>query len=524
MPQIDGILNIVIQQNATELRMGTDRVPKLLRHGVPRRFMMPGTSEETLRELLGELLSEEVEATLRAQGRARLDYTPEGMDDFEVLFKHRYAEQPDDEDEEELEPADREVIGFDVLFFREATPVEDEDEEEFGAPAASDGAEAAEAPRPAAPPPAVVAGPPPLRALRSEDARVGAQLAALMHRAVERGASDLHLCAGEVPVLRVDGRLVPLDDEPQVRPEVVLRGCLMPSVQAQLDAGRSADLSLEVAELGRFRLNIYQASAGVAAALRVLPERAPRLEALDLPMRLHDLVALPHGLIIVTGPTGSGKSSTLAALMQHALASRPILAITLEDPIEYRLRPQARGALVRQREVGRHVLDFKTGLRDALREDPDILMVGEMRDEETIRLALTGAETGHLVLTTMHSRSAAYAVERIVDSIPPERQEQIRVQLSDALKAVVAQRLIPRASGRGRAPVLEVMRVTHSVASMIREGKTAQLSTAIQSGGADGMMPLERCLADMVRAGQITRADARAVANDPQVLRTYLGR
>ncbi|MEL6178496.1 MAG: ATPase, T2SS/T4P/T4SS family, partial [Myxococcota bacterium] len=166
----------------------------------------------------------------------------------------------------------------------------------------------------------------------------------------------------------------------------------------------------------------------------------------------------------------------------------------------------------------------KTGLRDALREDPDILMVGEMRDPETISLALTGAETGHLVLTTMHSRSAAYAVERIVDSYAPERQSQVRVQLADALEAVVAQRLVPSASGRGRVAVLEVMRVTHNVASMIREGKTAQLSTAIQSGAADGMMPLERSLANMVRHGRITRTDALAVANDQQVLRTYLGR
>ncbi|MEO1270660.1 MAG: PilT/PilU family type 4a pilus ATPase, partial [Myxococcota bacterium] len=447
-----------------------------------------------------------------------------------VLFGKAQFEQYEEEDEP-LEPAEREVVGFDVLFFREASPVQDDDEDDRLGSSPQPQAVGQEMSSPEAPSPVVGGYTPhvgpmvPLHTpLRSEDARVSPALAELLQRAVERGASDLHLCTGEWPTLRIDGRLIPLEHRGELQLETVLEGCLMPSVKARLDMGSSADMSLDVPDVGRFRLNIYRSHRGLAAALRVLPERAPSLESLDLPMRLHDLVEQPHGLIIVTGPTGSGKSSTLAALTEHALASRSILAITLEDPIEFSLRPKARGALVRQREVGRHVLDFKTGLRDALREDPDILMVGEMRDPETISLALTGAETGHLVLTTMHSRSAAYAVERIVDSYAPERQSQVRVQLADALEAVVAQRLVPSASGRGRVAVLEVMRVTHNVASMIREGKTAQLSTAIQSGAADGMMPLERSLANMVRHGRITRTDALAVANDQQVLRTYLGR
>ena len=280
-------------------------------------------------------------------------------------------------------------------------------------------------------------------------------------------------------------------------------------------------------EAGRFRLNLYQASLRLAAAIRVLPERAPTLAELHLPMPIDDLVALPHGLVIVCGPTGSGKSATLAALAGEAIRRRPGLLISLEDPVEYNLATSelgggAGGGIVRQRQVGVDVRDFPSGLRDALREDPDILLIGEMRDPETITLALTAAETGHLVLTSLHSRSAASSVERIVDAYPGERQNQIRVQLADALRAVVAQRLIPRARGTGRLPALEVLRGNHTVASLIRDGKTAQLATVMQSSKKEKMLPLERCLADMVRAGLIPRDHASAVANDQTSLGSYL--
>lgn len=198
------------------------------------------------------------------------------------------------------------------------------------------------------------------------------------------------------------------------------------------------------------------------------------------------------------------------------------MVITLEDPIEYALgRPGIKGA-VRQRQVGRDVLDFASGLRDALREDPDILLIGEMRDAETVSLALTAAETGHLVLASLHSRSAASAIERIVDTYPAARQQQIRVQLADALRVVVAQRLLPRASGEGRVVALEVLRVTYAVASSIREAKPGSIQSAIQSGRKEGMIPLERCLADLVERRVITMVDARAVANDPTALASYL--
>jgi twitching motility protein PilT len=236
---------------------------------------------------------------------------------------------------------------------------------------------------------------------------------------------------------------------------------------------------------------------------------------------LQELVDLPHGLVIVCGATGSGKSTTLAALAQEALERRSIALVTLEDPIEHALvAPDS--SIIRRREVGRDVSDFATGLRDALREDPDVILLGEMRDPETIGLALTAAETGHLVLSSLHSRSAASAIERIVDAYPPERQQQVRVQLADSLRAVVAQRLLPRAQGPGRVPVVEVLRVTHAVAAIVREGKTAQIATALQSGKREGMISLERCLADRVRAGEIRLEDARAAANDADSLAMYL--
>jgi twitching motility protein PilT len=242
-----------------------------------------------------------------------------------------------------------------------------------------------------------------------------------------------------------------------------------------------------------------------------------------LPLPLEDLADLPHGLVLVCGATGSGKSTTLAALAQEALRRRSIVLTTLEDPIEFALSaPET--SLVRRRQVGRDVPDFATGLRDALREDLDVLLLGEMRDKETIGLALTAAATGHLILSSLHSRSAASAVERIVDVFPAEGKAQIRTQLADSLRAIVVQRLLPRARGEGRVPVIEVLRVTHAVASLIREGKTSQVASTIQSGKREGMLSLERCLADRVQSGEIRLEDARTTANEVSSLMSYLAR
>jgi twitching motility protein PilT len=275
--------------------------------------------------------------------------------------------------------------------------------------------------------------------------------------------------------------------------------------------------------VGRVRVHAYATESGLAAAIRLLPSIAPAFDALHMPVPFNDLVMLPHGLVIVCGATGSGKSSTLAALAYEAMRKRSIVLVTLEDPIEYVLTAPE-GSIVRRRQIGREVQSFASGLRDALREDTDVLLVGEMRDAETIALAMTAAETGHLVLASLHSRGAASAIERIVDAYSEGRRDQVRVQLAESLRAVIGQRLVVRARGVGRVPAIEVLRVNHAVGALIREGRTAQIASAIQSGRREGMISLERCLADRVRAGDITLEAAKATANDPESLTTYLAK
>ena len=346
------------------------------------------------------------------------------------------------------------------------------------------------------------------------DAALPPALTALLTRARAMGASDVHLGPRQAPIVRVNGALAVLDDAPP---------CEATALLGDRPLGEtSVDRALELPGVGRLRVNVYRSSEGVCAAVRLLRRDAPDLAALNLPPQLAPLTELPHGLVLACGPTGCGKSTTLAALVQHALQTRARVVVTLEDPIEYRLRPQRPAGLVRQREVGTHVRDFATGLRDALREDPDILLIGEMRDAETIGLALTAAETGHLVFASLHSRTAPSAIERVVDTYPPERQRQVRVQLAEALRAVVAQRLLPTADGSGVVPAAEILRVTHGVANLIREHRTAQLVSALQSGGADGMLVLERHLAELVRAGRISRDTALAAANDAATLQDFL--
>jgi twitching motility protein PilT len=292
---------------------------------------------------------------------------------------------------------------------------------------------------------------------------------------------------------------------------------------ARLKAGESIDLAFEVAGAGRVRVHVYPSASGPIAAVRLLPRAAPSFASLNMPLSFDDLIDLPHGLVLVCGAAGAGKSTTLAALAQEALQRRSMLLVTLEDPIEYTLTP-SETSLVRRRQIGRDVRDFATGLRDALRADPEMLMLGELRDPESIALALTAAETGHLVLASMHSGSAASAIERIVDSYPTGRQQQIRWQLAESLRAVVAQRLLNRVRGDGRLPAIELLRVTRGVASLIREGKTAQFATVLQSSRREGMISLERSLADRVQAGDVRAEDAYAAANDTESLAIFLAR
>jgi twitching motility protein PilT len=508
MSRVDSLLSILAQQGANELRLGTDREPKMLAFGAPKRLSIPSTPEETLRDLLGDILEGEHGAALKAHGRVDFTYEAAGIGAFAVRLTSRPAG------------------GFDAVFLRHTARRAAPTPPVAPVPAPV----AAAPPPPGAPavqyaPAAPVASGPPSAPLAASYASGPADtsndaLTQLIGAAFSMRASDLHLTEGASPVVRVDGSLRRLGDDPV---DLLATLALTPQRADRLARGLSVDMSLDIPGAGRARVHVFHTHEGLAAAVRLLPGSAPSLASLHMPVPIDDLSDLPHGLVLVCGATGAGKSTTLAALAQQALQRRSIVLTTLEDPIEFALSP-SEGSLLRRREVGRDVPDFASGLRDALREDPDVLLLGEMRDPETIGLAITAAETGHLVLSSLHSRSAASAIERIVDAYPPERQTQIRVQLADALQAVVVQRLLPRARGGGRVPCVEVLRGTHAVASLIREGKTAQLHTAIQSGRRDGMILLERSLADRVSAGEVRIDDARAVANEPASLAMFLGK
>jgi len=380
-----------------------------------------------------------------------------------------------------------------------------------------------------------------------------AELESLLKLVVDAGASDLHLTAGVPAVLRVHGRLWRLPELARQGPE---RACeaaadflsrapawnappspddLLALAQAVLtrpehkrryEEKGSCDLAVSVPGVSRFRVNVFRQRGCVALAVRNLASRVPSLEDLfshqpGLVEAVKRFAFLPRGLVLVTGPTGSGKSTTLAAMVDCLVGQEARHVVTLEDPIEYLLR-HGRG-VVNQREVGEDVSGFAEGLRAALREDPDVIVVGEMRDAETIAAALTAAETGHLVLSTLHTRTAADAVTRVVDVFPPHQQQQVRVQLAGALQGVLAQQLLPRADGSGRVVAVEVLVATTAVRAKVRDGRVQEIPSDLQTGGQHGMVPMDRALAQLVMAGLVDLEEARARAVDAQLFDSYLG-
>ncbi len=334
----------------------------------------------------------------------------------------------------------------------------------------------------------------------------------------ERGASDLHLTAGAPPTLRVHGALVRLERQAQSREEIhaMLYDVLTDQQKARFEATHDLDFSLELEGVGRFRVNAFMQRLGEGMVMRLIPAEIRTLDLLGMPPVLKDLALREHGLVLITGPTGSGKSTTLAAMVHHRNEERTDHIITIEDPIEY--VHTARKCNINQREVGPHTDSFAAALRGALREDPDVILVGEMRDLETISLALTAAETGHLVLATLHTNSAPQTVSRIVDAFPAHQQEQIRTQLAEALLGVVAQTLIRTVDGKGRVAAIEVMVATPAVRNMIRENKTHQLPSAIQTGARDGMQSLDQHLKTLVKLRKIDQAEALKKAEHPDAL------
>ena len=329
------------------------------------------------------------------------------------------------------------------------------------------------------------------------------------------GASDLHLCVESVPMIRKDGHMQPLDPAaaPLTAPEIVqLIGPIIPEKNRQeFSARHDTDFAYEIPGLARFRSNIFADRKGPGAVFRVIPSKILTAEDLGLSQYILQLCHLNKGLVLVTGPTGSGKSTTLCAMIDYINRVRPDHIITIEDPIEFVHANQK--CLINQREVGTHTDSFKDALRAALREDPDIILVGELRDLETVAIAIETAETGHLVFGTLHTTTAASTVDRIIDQFPPDRQAQIRIMLSESLKGVIAQNLC-RKIGGGRAAALEVLISTQAVANLIREGKTFQIPSMMQVGKAVGMVPLNDALMDLVNRKIVAPDEALSKAVD----------
>ena len=345
----------------------------------------------------------------------------------------------------------------------------------------------------------------------------------LLAVALQRSASDIVLIAGSPATLRVNGALTPDAGPPLSAEDIrgILLPMLTPSQWKELQEQKCLDFCFVRSALGRFRANFHHQRGTLAAAIRLLPEQVPSLESLHLPPALATLTERRQGLVLLTGPTGCGKTSTLAALVDHVNARRHDHIITIEDPIEY--QHTNRSSFVEQIELGQDTLSFAQAVRSVLRQDPDVIMVGEMRDSETIAAALTAAETGHLVLSSLHTNDAAQTVSRILDTFPSGYQSQIRQQLSLALLAVISQQLVRAANGAGRYPAVEILAATGATRNLIRRGDDHQLRSSIETGRADGMMTMEQSLAELVRAGRISRETAFAHCYHPEDLGRHLG-
>ena len=331
----------------------------------------------------------------------------------------------------------------------------------------------------------------------------------------ENKASDVHITVGIPPKMRVNGRLIAMPFERMLPPDTaaVLDSIMNDIQKKRFEERGEYDFSYSIPELGRYRVNAYKQRGTVAMALRLVSSEVPSPETLGVPVSVVDLYNRKRGLILVTGPTGSGKSTTLAAIIDRINHKRDAHVITLEDPIEYLHRHDM--SIVNQREIGLDSQTYANALRAALREDPDVILVGEMRDFETISVAITTAETGHLVLSTLHTIGAASTVDRVIDVFPPHQQQQIRVQLANVLEAVISQQLLPTADGKGRVAAFEVMHTTNAVRNLIREGKSHQLTSVMQTNRKMGMITMDDSIQQLFFDGRITKEMAIQFAVDP---------
>jgi twitching motility protein PilT len=341
---------------------------------------------------------------------------------------------------------------------------------------------------------------------------------------IDRRASDLHITAGAAPMIRIRGRLAPMEGYPVLTPtdtREIVYSILSDGQRQKFETNWQIDFAYQIPGKGRFRVNAYFQRAAVGAALRLVPFDVVPLETLGLPPVVADFATKPRGLVLVTGPTGSGKSTTLASIIDVINSTREEHIMTIEDPIEFLHRHKK--CMVNQRELGSDATSFADALRAALRQDPDVILVGEMRDLETIGTAITAAETGHLVFATLHTQDCPQTIDRIIDVFPSEQQGQIRAQLSVALQGIMTQTLLPTADGSGRTVAAEVLVPTPAVRNLIREGKTHQVYSVIQTGGSHGMQTMDASLATLVRSGKITKQLAESRAHSVEELRRLLG-
>ena len=333
--------------------------------------------------------------------------------------------------------------------------------------------------------------------------------------AKDAGASDVHITVGVPPKMRVNGKLITMDFERLLPADtkLLLDEIMTEQQKERFEESGEYDMSFSIIGQGRYRANAYKQRGSVALALRLVGTHVPSAEALGLPASVIDLYQRKRGLVLVTGPTGSGKSTTLAAIIDKINSNRECHVITLEDPIEY--LHQHRMSMVNQREIGLDSRNYAAALRAALREDPDVILVGEMRDFETISVAITAAETGHLVLSSLHTIGAASTVDRVIDVFPPHQQQQIRVQFANVLEAVVSQQLIPKADGSGRVAAFEVLHANHAVRNLIREAKSHQLMSVMQTNRKAGMIVMDEAIMQLYAQGQISKDMAVQFAQDP---------
>jgi twitching motility protein PilT len=344
----------------------------------------------------------------------------------------------------------------------------------------------------------------------------------LLRLMIESRASDLHLSVGTAPMLRIDGDLAAIsaDKLSQARMNELIYSVLSDEQISEFEEKWELDFAYSVRGLSRFRVNVHRQRGTIGAVFRAVPVDPPSLDGLGMPDILRKLASRPRGLVIITGPTGSGKSTTLAAMIREINVTRRRHIVTIEDPIEFLHRNEK--SIIIQREVGSDTHSFSAALRHVLRQDPDVILIGEMRDLETIGAAITAAETGHLVLATLHTTSAAQTVDRVVDVFPPHQQEQIRVQLSTVLEGIICQTLLPLADGKGRVCAQEILVANSAIRNLIREGKTHQMPSVLQSGAAEGMQGLDQALKALVQQGKVVPQHAMAVASNPADFKMFM--